>query len=165
MKLFLIILAIFWSALMVVLPVRPGNAATTTERALSALCPGSESLASHVDASARRYLQHPVRLVAIMRVESHCRMDVRGAAGESCAFQLHGVARNGRTRAQLRDPATCIDTGARWLALCEVWCSGLVSGLGAYNSGHCGRSKRYARKVLAMVAKAWKAIEAKGGRS
>jgi hypothetical protein len=136
----------------------PANA-TTTEAALSALCPGHENLAPHVDAAARHHLQHPVLLVAVMRVESRCRMDVTGAAGERCAFQLRGVARNGRTRAELSDPATCIDTGARWLALCEVWCGGVARGLGAYNSGNCGKSRRYARKVLAMMARAWRAIE------
>jgi soluble lytic murein transglycosylase-like protein len=157
-RIFLIILALFWAALLLVVPAH----ATTTEVALEELCPGREYLAPHVDAAARRYLLHPVLLVAVMRTESHCRMDVVGRAGERCAFQVRGVARNGRSNAELRDPATCIDTGARWLAMMLTWANGLSDGLGAYNTGKKGHGKRYARKVLAYLARAWRAIEAKG---
>jgi hypothetical protein len=149
MKLLLLLLA--WSCLFFCVPSRPVNAATTTERALSVACPGHEHLAPIVDAAARRQLLHPLSLVAVMRVESHCRMSAIGAAGERCAFQVRGVARNGRTNAELTDPKACIETGARWLALMATWCGSLAGGLGAYNSGKCGNGKRYARKVLATV--------------
>jgi len=136
--------------------------ASTTETALDELCPGRRELAQHVDTAARRHMLHPVVLVAVMRVESHCRMDVRGRAGEVCAFQVRGVARNGLSRAQLRDPAICIDTGARWLSLMITWAGSLGEGLGAYNTGKLGAGKRYSRKVLAFVARAWRAIERRG---
>jgi len=163
MKLLLLILALAWAGLLICVPARPGNAATTTEKALTALCPGKEHLAPHVDAAARRYLLPRVLLVAVMRVESHCRMEAVGAAKERCAFQVRGVARNGRSDVELADPATCIDTGARWLSLMVTWAGGLGEGIGAYNTGKLGNGRgKYARKVLAMVARACRAIERKG---
>lgn len=137
----------------------PARAGDTTRKAFDALCPGQGHLAEHVDRAARRYLLHPVVLVAVMRVESSCRMDVVGKAGEHCAFQVRGVARNGRTQDELRDPATCIDTGARWLSLMSTWAGSLPGGLGAYNTGKLGRGKRYARKVLGFVAIVWREID------
>lgn len=133
--------------------------ASTTESALEVLCPGHQDLATHVDAAARKHMLHPVALVAVMRVESRCRMDAVGKAGEVCAFQLRGVARNGRTRVELRDPATCIDTGARWLSLMTTWSGSLPGGLGAYNTGKRGKGQRYARKVLGFVARVWQVID------
>lgn len=133
--------------------------ASTTTAALEILCgPGHEDLAPMVDAAARRYMQHPVLLVSIMARESGCRMDVVGAHGEVCAMQLRGAARNGHSRRALqRDPALCIDTGARWLALRMVDCAGLgVLSIGGYNARECRHGKRYARKVLATVARVWR---------
>ena len=149
MKLFLLLLA--WAGLLLCVPARPAKSATTTERALSVACPGHEHLAPIVDAAARRQLLHPLSLVAVMRVESHCRMTAIGAAGERCAFQVRGVARNGRTNSELTNPQTCIETGSKWLAAMVTWCGSLAGGLGAYNSGKCGNGKRYARKVLSTV--------------
>ena len=155
MKLLAIILA--WAALFFVVP--PAHA-TTTEQALAALCPGHEELAPLVDIAARRHLQHPVHIIAVMATESNCRMNVVGAHGEICAMQImpNGPAANGLTRKQLRDPATCIATGARWLALRQVDCGGLFLGFGGYNARKCGNGKGYARKVMGMIAKAWKVI-------
>jgi hypothetical protein len=82
-----------------------------------------------------------------------------GKAGETCAMQIMpvGPARNGKTRAQLREPATCIATGARWLALREVECGGgLFLGLSGYNARKCDGGKGYARSVLALVARVWR---------
>lgn len=132
--------------------------ADTTSSALAVLCPGHQDLAEPVRAASRRYLHHPVTLVAVMAVESNCRMDAVGAAGEVCAMQLLGVARNGNSKRELRDPSTCIDTGARWLALREVDCGGLFLGLSGYNARTCGGGKGYARKVLAAVARFWRAM-------
>ena len=143
----LILLA--WAALFfVVAPARAQSAAD----AIAALCPGHGVLAPLVEASARRHLQHPVTIVAIMAHESACRMEAVGAAGEVCAMQLLGVARNGHSKLELLDPATCIDTGARWLSLREVDCGGTLAGaLAGYNAKHCENGKRYARKVMALV--------------
>lgn len=41
----------------------------------------------------------------------------------------------------------------------EVDCGGLLLGLSGYNARTCGGGKRYARKVLGLVAKFWKLIE------
>jgi hypothetical protein len=126
--------------------------ASTTELALAALCPGHQDFAPHIVAAARRYLLHPVLLVAIMRVESHCRMEMIGTHHEACAMQVHGRAANGYTQAELRDPATCIDTGARWLSLMATWCrDDMRCALGAYNTGRRWFGKRYASEVIRLA--------------
>ena len=133
--------------------------ADTTTSALAVLCPGHQDLAPYVDAAARQYLHHPVTLVALMSVESDCRMDVVGARGEVCAFQLLGVAKNGYTKRALQtSPALCVATGARWLALREIDCGGLFLGLSGYNARTCQGGKRYARKVMARIARFWAAM-------
>ena len=148
------ILLLAWAALfLIVSPAR----ATTTEDALSILCPGHRDLAPHVDAAARQYLHHPVTLVAQMSIESGCNMAAVGTHGERCAMQILGVAKNGHSGAALAaSPALCIATGARWLALREVDCGGLALGLSGYNARTCHGGKRYARKVLAKVASFWR---------
>jgi hypothetical protein len=154
------IVLIAWAVLFyLVAPAR----ATTTEDALAVLCPGHQDLAPHVDAAARRYLQHPVTLVAIMSKESDCRMDVVGSRGEVCAFQLLGVARNGHRKRELQtNPALCIATGARWLALRQVDCGGLFLGLSGYNARTCKGGKGYARRVLDRIARVWRVLASKG---
>jgi hypothetical protein len=154
------ILLIVWAALFYLVA---SARATTTQDALAILCPGHQDLAEHVDAAARRYLQHPVTLVAQMRIESNCNMAAVGSHGERCAMQLLGVARNGHSGRELAaSPALCIATGARWLSLRQVDCGGLFLGLSGYNARTCQGGKRYARKVLAAVAKFWRTIGAKG---
>jgi hypothetical protein len=138
--------------------------AQTALASLQVLCPKATALAPHVEAAARQHMQRPVVLVALMAVESNCRMDAVGAAGEVCAMQLRGVARNGHSkRALASNPALCVATGARWLSLREVDCGGgLFLGLSGYNARTCGGGKKYARKVLARVAQIWKAIAKMG---
>lgn len=147
----LTILALAWAALFVAVPAH-ADALT----ALSRLCPGHEDLAPHVESAAHRYLLHPVLIVAVMRAESHCQMHTVGGHHEVCAMQIHGRAANGLTRAQLADPATCIETGSRWLSIMLQWClDDVACGLGAYNSGKRKRGLgKYARKVLWFVAQA-----------
>ncbi len=155
----LLTLAVAWSALFYLVPA--ARAETTTERALSVLCgPRATYLAPHVDAASRRYMVDRVLIVAVMARESGCRMAKVGAHHERCALQLHGVARNGRSNRELADPAVCIDTGARWLSLRMVDCAALgVLSVGGYNVRECRHGKRYARKVLATVAKAWREMQ------
>ena len=138
--------------------------ATTTADALAVACPGHQSLAPLIDEAARKHMQHPITLVAVMAVESGCRMDAVGAAGEVCAMQLLGVARNGNSRQALAgDPALCIATGARWLSLREADCGGgLFLGLSGYNARTCQGGKRYARKVLARISRIWRLIHERG---
>jgi hypothetical protein len=138
-----------------------GGPVSTTELALSVACgPRATYLAPHVDRAARRYLLHPVLLVAVLACESRCRMDAVGKRGEVCAMQLLGVARNGHSRRALRrSPGLCISTGARWLALRQTECAHLGAlAIGGYNARECRHGKRYARKVLATVERIWKAI-------
>ena len=154
------ILALVLAALLYV--VAPAHAETTTSAALNAACPGHRDLAGPVDSAARRYLLHPLVLVAVMAHESGCDMRAVGAAGEVCAFQLRGAARNGHSsRALARDAALCVATGARWLALREVECGGLLLGLSGYNSRTCEGGKRYARAVLARLGRLWDALAAR----
>jgi hypothetical protein len=75
-------------------------------------------------------------------------------------MQLRGVARNGHTGAELAgNPALCIDTGARWLALRQVDCGGgLLLGLSGYNARTCSGGKKYARKVQALINAFWRGL-------
>jgi len=153
-RLYFSILWLAWFALMCF----PARAETTTSRAIAALCgPQHVHLAHHVDAAARRYLLDRVLLVAVMARESSCRMAKVGAHHERCAMQIHGVARNGHSNRELADPATCIDTGARWLALREVDCRALGAlAIGGYNARECRHGRKYARKVRETVERAWR---------
>lgn len=147
-----ILLLLAWAAMFVLTATARMARADQTEAALARLC-GSKSLylAPMVRESSRRFLVPPSLSVAVMATESRCSMTAVGKAGERCAFQVHGVARNGRSKAELSNPRTCVDTGIRWLSLMITWCGSVPSGLGAYNRGKCGVT-RYARAVLA----AWK---------
>jgi hypothetical protein len=147
--------------LLVLLLAYPARASTTTELALSVACPGHLDLAPHVDAASRRYMVDRVTLVALMAVESGCRMDKVGTHGEVCATQLHGVARNGYSRRALRsDPALCVSTGARWLSLRMVDCCALGAlSIGGYNAKECRHGKRYARRVLRAAARIWRVLD------
>jgi hypothetical protein len=141
-------------------PCGPARAATTTELALSvACCPRAVYLAPHVDRAARRYLLHPVLLVALLRVESHCRMRAVSRKGAVCAMQLLGVARHGHSRrALMHSPALCLETGTRWLSLMIVQCGAVARGLGSYNTGRCDRGRGFARRVLRRERKIWEAV-------
>lgn len=137
-------------------PARAG----TVEDALSIVCPGNEDLAPLVQAAALRQLEHPVLIVALMSVESHCRADAVSRKGAIGLLQVlpYGPAANGHTRAELRDPAINLATGARWLAMMQLWAGSLPAGLGAYNTGKKGHGKRFARHVLAVAGKIWREL-------
>jgi soluble lytic murein transglycosylase-like protein len=155
----LVTLALAWSAMFYLVPV--ARASTTTELAISVLCgPSATYLAPHVDAASRRYLVDRVLLVAIMARESGCRPHVIGKHGDIGLMQLRGVARNGLSRRALLDPRTNLMTGARWLALRSRDCAALgVLSIGGYNARECRHGKRYARKVLATVFRAWREMQ------
>jgi soluble lytic murein transglycosylase-like protein len=132
--------------------------ASTTSDAIELVCPGHAELAPFVEAAARRQLEHPVLLVALMAVESHCRADAVSRKGARGLLQIRGVAAAGLTVAERHDPAKNIEAGSRWLASLVVWCGSLPAGLGAYNSGSCTKSRRFARHVLAVAAKIWREL-------
>jgi soluble lytic murein transglycosylase-like protein len=127
------------------------RAATSTERALLALCPTTITIANvsrsaqAIDSAARRHMVHPCLIVALIRAESHCKPWVIGARGEVGLGQLRGVARGGLSRQQLLDPGINIMATARWLAEMQTMCGD--DGLRAYNSGRCGKPTRYVRKL------------------
>jgi len=147
---YLIALALAWATLLYCVPAH----ATTTEDAIAIACgPGHAELAPIIDAAARRQLEHPVTLVALMAVESHCRADAVSRKGAVGLLQVlpYGPAANGHTLAELRDPAVNIATGARWLGLMTLWAGGLPGGLGCYNTGKRGHGARFAKHVLTVA--------------
>jgi soluble lytic murein transglycosylase-like protein len=154
------LLLLAWATLF--LCIGPARAATTTELALESLCgPAAVKHAQQVDAAARRYLLHPVHLVALMAVESHCQAHAVSRRGAIGLMQVmpYGPAANGLPRARLRDPRANIETGVRWLAMMTTWCGSLPAGIGAYNTGRCDRGKRFSRLVVSTVARVWREIE------
>jgi soluble lytic murein transglycosylase-like protein len=153
-------LAIIGAALCLTAECGPARA-TTTEDAIAIACgPGHVHLAPMVDAAARRYMLDRVTLVALMYVESRCQTHAVSRRGAIGLLQVlpRSPAANRRTSAQLRDPAENIPTGARWLSLMTVWCGGLPAGLGAYNSGSCTKSRRFARHVLSVANRIWREL-------
>jgi soluble lytic murein transglycosylase-like protein len=132
---------------------------TTTQKALSIVCPGSEYLAEYVDSASRRYMVNRLTLVAQIWSESRCNPKAIGAMGEVGLMQLHGVAKNGLKRHQLLVPRTNIFTGARWLSLRERDCGSAFWGLSGYNAKTCKGGRRYARRVLKVVRRIRKAME------
>jgi soluble lytic murein transglycosylase-like protein len=136
----------------------PARADTTTERALRVVCPERVAWAPLFDRVARRYLHHPVHLVALVWRESRCNPKAVSRAGARGLGQLLGRARNGLTNAQLHNPELNLMASARWLAMMEVWCGGMLAGLGAYNTGKCRKGRRYARWVLRAERRIWKGM-------
>jgi soluble lytic murein transglycosylase-like protein len=131
-------------------------AAGTTEEAISISCGrGHADLAPLVEAAARRHLVDRVVIVALIAHESRCDTFAVGRHDDRGLGQLRGVARAGLTRRDAHDPAKNLNATAKWLAAMTTWCGSLPSGLGAYNTGKCGKGRGYARKVLATVRRIW----------
>lgn len=151
------ILLLAWAALFFL--VSPAHA-SDADAAVAILCPKHAELAPKIEAAAIKHGVGPVLLTAVVFSESSCVPNAVGSHGEIGLGQIMptGPAANGLTRAQLRDPATNLDTSAKWLAVCKVQCGGdLGLALGAYNSGGCVRSK-YAKRVLALVKRVWREL-------
>ena len=129
--------------------------ATPAERALAELCPHAVEWAPFVEAAARRQLLPPALIVAVMRAESGCTADVVSRKGARGPMQLLGVARGRLRGAALHDPEANIDAGARWLCLMITWCGSVPLGVGAYNTGKCGRGRGYARRVMRLFERAF----------
>lgn len=109
--------------------------------------------APHVEAAAARHNVPTQTLYAVMWIESRCRPDaVNPVSGATGLMQV--IPRWGRrTRSELLDPATNIDTGARMLAWFQRYCRSDERGIGAYYAGVRGcRLNGYARKVLRASA-------------
>jgi soluble lytic murein transglycosylase-like protein len=149
MKTALILLALFWALLLLCVPSRPGNAASTTEKALTALCPGREHLAPHVDAAARRYMVHRKLLVALIAHESRCRVRASSGKGDYGLGQIRitGSAARGATIGQLFDPSTNLMLAARHLSRCFTLC-GSLNGLSVYSGRKKCSPSRYSAAVV-----------------
>jgi soluble lytic murein transglycosylase-like protein len=145
------IIALALAGLFFAVPARAGAVAD----ALDIACPGHADLAPLVEAAARRHLVDRVVIVALIAHESRCDTFAVGRQDDRGLGQLRGVARAGLTRRDAHDPAKNLNATARWLAAMTTWCGSLPAGLGAYNTGRCGKGKGYARRVLATVARIW----------
>jgi soluble lytic murein transglycosylase-like protein len=103
-------------------------------------------------------------LIAAMGVkESGLNPFAKGAAGELGILQIHPGRRDARQVRFIRDewyrkrcarePGACqreiVDHAAKVLARSLELCGGSIpAALGAYNTGHCGGNKKYAKRVL-----------------
>lgn len=150
----LLILSLAWAAMLVCVP--PARA-SQTEDLLSRLCPRGDFSADQVAGMAHRFLLHPAILVAVMAVESGCRMGVVGSHREVCAMQIipGGATATspilGRrfSRRELLDPFTCLYVGARYLAhLFQVCGPNPRLALTGYSHRHGCKRSRYADAVL-----------------
>ena len=148
-----------------------GPSRAITVAALDALCgPGHRDLAGPVDAAARRYMLHPVTIVALVKSESP-RCDPNAVNPRTGATGLTQILPTGSANPRhlsvesLKDPATNLDLGARHLAGLLVLCGSLGGAVHVYH-GHrtCGGWQRdeHAWKVLGYVARFWREIARRG---
>jgi soluble lytic murein transglycosylase-like protein len=108
--------------------------------------------APHVEAAALAHDVPTQTLYAVMWTESHCEPDaLNRTSGATGLMQV--IPRWGRrTRRELLDVATNIDTGARMLAWFRRYCKDDKRGIGAYYAGVRGcRVNAYARRVLRVA--------------
>ena len=119
-----------------------------------ALCgPGHASLASHIDAAAKRWDVPADVLVSMVFVESTCRSDVVGPKGTVGLTQIAPDTRaaRGHSAEELKGPRLNLFLGARHLRYWWNRCGDLPAALGVYNgSKSCpeGRKSDYVETVL-----------------
>ena len=125
---------------------------------LAALCHKQSAIAPLVEAAAAKWRVRPVVLVAMARVESSCgdnpRNRVTGALGVLQVIPGRSADPDHLEAAELLDPATSIELGARHLRKCVDLCGSLAGGLHVFHGGKRCREWRgdgYVAKVLSLV--------------
>jgi len=161
MKLFLIILAIFWAALFVVLPTRTGNASQLDD-GMRTLCGKRGAKVARL-AVVHAAIVDPLLLGAVVASESGCKESAVGGGGVDIGLgqiRIGGSAARGYRRAALLRPVLNIRLTAEHLRRCLDLCDGWVAAALSVYRGHrrCVDSKG-SRRVLRLYAMA------KGSRS
>jgi hypothetical protein len=147
--------------------------AQSASDSLLALCPDRIALASTVEDAASASRVSAVVLVAMGYVESSCGKKLVNLRSQSYGFiqiKIDGSANVDHLEADdLLDPATNLRLGAKHLKRMVSLCGSLAGGLTVYHGrkeSYQGRGRclvdGYARKVLALVARA-RALIAKMG--
>ena len=127
-------------------------------------CPpsGAALYAPHIAYLAPRLGIETDQASAVLVSESHCRPWVRSHAGDVGGWQLRPgaatVERHAYTEEQLRRPSVSTWLALRWMAYGRAKCGPGLLMLGWYGSGKCSGGKRYARRVLARIARAQRQI-------
>ena len=123
-------------------------------------CPpsGAALYAPHIAYLAPRLGIETDQASAVLVSESHCRPWVRSHAGDVGGWQLRPgaatVERHAYTEEQLRRPSVSTWLALRWMAYGRAKCGPGLLMLGWYGSGKCSGGKKYARRVMARIARA-----------
>lgn len=139
--------------------------AQSARDSLAALCPHSAVNAALIEAAAAESRVPAVVLVAQMVPESSCGknlVNVRtGALGLLQVMPGRSADPDHLERDELLDPETNVRLGARHLRKCINLCGTLTAGLHIFHGGKkCRewRGDKYVKRVLALVARAKRAI-------
>lgn len=147
---------LFAAGVLVCLTAQCGPAqAQTAREAISVLCPRRAAIAPAIEAAAERHHVDAVVLTAVALKESSC--NPRRANVATGCYGLMGIKLDGSANpdhlspAELTDPETSADLGARHLAKLLRLCGTLGGALGTYHSKRSCRTDGYARRVLGLV--------------
>lgn len=148
--------ALFAVGVLVCLTSQCGPAqAQTAREAISVLCPRRAAIAPAIEAAAARWSVDAVVLTALVFVESSCnpkRANVATGCYGLMGIKVDGSANpDGLSPAELLDPATSADLGARHMAKLLRLCGTLGPALGTYHSKRSCKADAYARRVLGLA--------------
>jgi hypothetical protein len=139
--------------------IGPARAQTAAE-SLSVLCPRHGDLEQVIDAAAAKHRLQPVLLTALILAESSC--EANKVNKHTRCYGLTGIKIDGsanyqhREPAELMDPETNVELGARHLARCLSICGSLGGALRVYHGNkRCDgwREDTYVRRVSKLTAK------------
>jgi len=123
-------------------------------------CPpsGAALYAPHIAYLAPRMGIETDQASAVLVSEGHCNPFARSRGGDVSAWQLRpGAATLGKhtySEEQLRRPSISTWLALRWMAYGRAKCGPGLLMLGWYGSGKCSGGKKYARRVMARIARA-----------